>query len=95
MWSASHCVGVGLAAEGTVAVVAGVVGVMERAAGGAGEEFAAQRGGAAGEELCEHLALTRGHGGAEPFQVGRSLLAEQVVETDRVSRRPPRDRSPP
>ena len=88
MWSGETLVGVGLAALGTMAVVTGVIGVMERGASWASEEFAAQCGGATGQELFEHLALTPGHGGAEPFQVGWPPTVEQLVETDRVTAGP-------
>lgn len=83
-------VGVGLAALGTMAVIAGVVGVMERAAVRASVEFAAQSGSATGKEPFEHLALTPGHGGAEPFQVSWPPVLEQLVETDRVTAGPRR-----
>ena len=81
-------VGVGLTALGTVAVVAGVVGEMEGAAGWAGEEFAAQGGGATGQELGQHLAQPPGQGGAEAFPVSRPPLAEQLVEMDRATAGP-------
>jgi len=61
---------------------------MEGAAIRAGEEFAAQCGGATGQELFEHLALTPGHGGAEPFQVSWPPTLEEFVETDRVTAGP-------
>lgn len=63
---------------------------MERAAGRASEEFAAQCRSATGEGLFEHLALPPGHGGAEPFQVSRPPTLEEFVETDRVTAGPRR-----
>ena len=72
-------VGVGLAALGTVAVVAGMiaVGVAART-GGARKQFAAQGRSAAAEDLVQDLALPERHRGAEPLQVRRSGLLERA-----------------
>jgi len=77
-------VGVGLAAAGTMPVVARVEHVTELAVLRTAKELAAPRGGAAGKDRFQHLALARGHGRAEPLQILRSESTQQVVEAERL-----------
>jgi hypothetical protein len=71
--------GVLSAALGAMPIIAGVVGEVTVAAIGAIVERPAQRGGAAGQEGLQHLALAGGHGGTELGQIGRSPLAQDLV----------------
>ena len=77
-------VGVGLAAERTIAVVAGMVEEMEARALWAGEEVAAQSRGAAAQDPLEDLALPVGHGRAELLEISGTELAQQLVKSDRA-----------
>jgi len=81
--SGQPLVGVGLAALGTMPIIAGMIGVVVGAAVRAEEERAAQGGGVTGQELLKHLALTRGHVRAESVQIDRAPTLEQVLEPDR------------
>ncbi len=72
--------GIGLAALGTVPVVAGVVGVVVNAAIRAKKERAPLGGGATGEDLVQDLALTGGHGRAVPVQVSGSPTDQHLME---------------
>ena len=76
-------VGVGLAAERTMAVVTRVVEIAKRLATQAAKELAAPGGSAAGEDPLKHLALTRRHDGAETLPVLRSEAAQAFVEGER------------
>jgi len=76
-------VGVGLAAERAMAVVAGMVAITELLAIRAAKELAAQSGGAAAQDPFQDLALPLGHGRAEALQIIRSEAAQQFVEGER------------
>ena len=75
--------GVGLTALRTVAIVAGMEGVVVSAAIGAEIERAPLLGGATGEDLAQDLTLADGHGGAVTFQVGRTPTGQDLVERQR------------
>jgi hypothetical protein len=73
-------VGVGLAAERTVPVVAGVITVVKAVAVGAGQEFSAPGRGAAGQDRVQHLSLPRRHGGAEAPEIIRRQAPEPLMD---------------
>jgi hypothetical protein len=73
-------VGVGLAAERTMPVVAGMVAVVKAAAVRAGEELSAAGRGAAGEDRLQNLPLPRRHGGAEAPEILRGQAREPLMD---------------
>ena len=72
-------VGVGLPAERTMPVVAGMIAVVKAGTARTLEQFAAHGRSAAGQDLAQDLAVPLGHGRAESFQVCGSQLPEQLV----------------
>lgn len=72
--------GLGRAALRAVPVVAGMVGVVEGAAGGAGIDGAPHGWSATGQDLAQDLALADGHGRSVALQVGRPPTEQHLVE---------------
>ena len=66
-------IGIGLAAERTVPIIAGMIAVMVRATIRAGEELTAQGRGAATQEAFKHLALPPRHGRAKASEIRRPV----------------------
>ena len=75
-------VGVGLAALGTVAVVAGMILVAKARTVRTLEELPAQGRGAAGEGLSQDLPVAAGHGRAETLPVIRSCPLDQLMNRE-------------
>jgi len=78
-------VGVGLPALRAVAVVAGMILVVELAALGAPEQLAAQSRGAAAQQALQHLAQTPRHGRSKPFQIAPSKFQQELMEFKRTT----------
>jgi len=75
-------VGVGLPAERTMPVVAGMIAVVKARTVRTLEQFAAQSRGAAGQDLAQDLAMPLGHGRAKAFPVFGRQLPEQLVHRE-------------
>jgi len=75
-------VSVGLAALGTVAVVAGMILVVKARTVRTLEEFPAQGRGAAGEGLAQDLPVPNRHGRAKTLPVRRSCPLDQLMNRE-------------
>lgn len=74
--------GVGLPAERTMPVVAGMIAVVKARTVRTLEQFAAQSRRAAGQDLAQDLSVPLRHGRAKLFQVFRCQLLEQLVHRE-------------
>jgi len=75
-------VGVGLPAQRAMPVIAGMIAVVKGRTVRTLEEFAAQRRGAAGQDLAQDLPVPLGHGRAKAFPVFGSQLPKQLVHCE-------------
>ena len=80
--------GIGLAALGTMPVVAGMIAVVELVAVRTTEEMAAQRGSAAEQNLGQDLPMPQRHGRAEALPISRGQLAQQLMDGEALKFHP-------